>query len=502
MDSTNRKTQFMSQYSRNTDQYRQESKLYTEQTPRKSDSYVDRQSLETFISNVQGEVIFPGDPTYEEERDIWNGAIDRHPAIIVRCINPKDVQTAVNFAREQGFEISVRSGGHSVAGYGTNDQGLVIDLSSMKAISVDPTYQIARLEPGLTSGEVATTLQPYGLALTVGDTASVGVGGLLVGGGIGWMVRKYGLTIDRVRAVELVTANGQLLWVSADENPELFWGLRGGGGNFGVVTAFEVNVHPGGTILGGIVFFEAAEAERILQNYVQIALDAPDELSTQAIFITAPPAPFIPTDKQGQPIVGIMVCYTGDLTEGEQVVAPFRRLGTPIADLIAPMPYADIFQFNEIGEVRGLQHHVATSFIETISQEMVHALVSGAQKVMSPGTAIQFRLLGGAMSRVAKDATAFAHRDKQGLIMVTHFGPISADPIDLKSRTYQIDQVLSSYASGAYVNFQPDKGVKGVMEVYPPATYARLAALKRKYDPTNLFHLNQNIIPDTGVFDS
>jgi hypothetical protein len=312
-----------------------------------------------------------------------------------------------------------------MAGYGTNDGGLVIDLSDMKAITLDPEQHTARLEPGLTWGEVANTLQPYGLALTAGDVATVGVGGLLLGGGIGWMVRKYGLAIDHLRAVELVTADGELLRASAAENSELFWGLRGGGGNFGVVTAFEVDLHPGGTILGGAVFYEATEAERILQGYARLASAAPDELSTQALLVLAPPAPFIPHDKRGTPVVAILVCYTGDLAEGERVVAPLRQLATPIADVIAPMPYPAIFALTEVGEIRGLQHHVRSQFFETLSDEIVHALVEAAQTIMSPETLVQLRVLGGAMSRVSADATAFAHRDKQAILLVTHSGPPS-----------------------------------------------------------------------------
>ena len=305
----------------------------------------------------------------------------------------------------------------------------------MSAIAIDSTRRIARIEPGLTWGEVAKALQPYGLALTSGDSASVGVGGLLLGGGIGWMVRKYGLAIDHLRAVELVTADGEILRASADENIELFWGLRGGGGNFGVATAFEVDLHPGGTILGGAVFYEATEAERILQCYARLAAAAPDELSTQALIVLAPPLPFIPPEKQGIPVVAILVCYTGDLTEGERVVAPLRSLATPIADMIAPMPYPAIFSFMEIGEIRGLPHHVRSLFLQALSSEALHTLVDASLAIMSSETLVLLRVLGGAMSRVATDATAFAHRDKQALVLVTNFGPPSTDPA---SRTQQV----------------------------------------------------------------
>lgn len=457
--------------------------------------YTYDRAVEKLTSVVRGDVILPGDAAYEAERKVWNGLFDYYPAAIVRCVDAEDVRIAVNFAREQGMTLSIRSGGHSIPGHSSNNNGLVIDLSNLRTITINPVRHTARLEPGLTWGEVAKTLQPFGLAMTAGDVASVGVGGLLLGGGIGWMVRAYGLTIDRLRSIELVTADGQLLRASADENPELFWGLRGGGGNFGIATAFEVDLHPGGTILGGAVFYEATEAQRILKEYARLAAAAPDALSTEVLLALAPPAPFIPPDKQGTPIVGILVCYTGDLSEGEQVVTPLRQLATPIADLIAPMPYPDIFALTAVGEIPGLQHHARSQFFEMISEEMLHTLVEASQSIMSPETLVSLRVLGGAMSRVASDATAFAHRDKQGMVLVTHYAPLSADAASLNARTTRVFQALSPYANGAYVGFVADEGEQRVREIYPPATYARLVALKNQYDPTNLFGLNQNIKP-------
>ncbi len=422
-------------------------------SPQEQPHSYDR-AVAKLTSNVRGDVILPGDAAYEAERKVWNGLFDYYPAAIVRCVDVEDVRIAVNFAREQGMTLSVRSGGHSIPGHSSNDSGLVIDLSNLKKITIDPVRRTARLEPGLTWGEVANTLQPFGLAMTAGDVASVGVGGLLVGGGIGWMVRAYGLTIDRVRSVELVTADGQLLRASADENPELFWGLRGGGGNFGIATAFEVDLHPGGTILGGAVFYEATEAERILKEYARLAAAAPDELSTEALFALAPPAPFIPPDKQGTPVVGILVCYTGDLNEGERVVAPLRQLATPIADLIAPMPYPDIFALTAVGEIPGLQHHGRSQFFETFTDEMLQALVEASQSVMSPETMVSLRVLGGAMSRVAPDVTAFAHRDKQGMVLITHFAPLSADAARLAARSERVFQALMPFANAGLILFR------------------------------------------------
>ncbi len=454
-----------------------------------------RQAVQALATRLQGELVLPGDPDYEPARAVWNSAVDLHPALIVRCAGAADVIEAVNFAREQGMTVSVRSGSHSFAGYSTNDGGMVIDLSRMKSITIDPMQRIARIEPGLTWGEVANTLQPYGLALTSGDASSVGVGGLILGGGIGWMVRKYGLTIDHLRAVELVTADGQFLRASASEHAELFWGLRGGGGNFGVATSFEVNLDPAGIVLGGAVFYDAAEAESILRAYARYATSAPDALTTMALLMPAPPAPFIPPSKQGTPVLAIAVCYTGDLAEGEWVVAPLRTLGTPIADVIAPMPYPGMFALTQEATIRGLQHSMRSLFLQALNDDIIHAIVEEAAAVMAPRTLVQIRVLGGAMSRVPADATAFAHRDKQALVMVASSGQGSADAELCQARTEQVWQALRPYADGVYVNFLADEGVERVHEAYPPDTYARLAALKKRYDPTNLFHLNQNIAP-------
>ena len=298
----------MSQHPQDISHHDQHQRIGAETRAAPEEQWVFEQALGVLDANVQGEMILPEDRDYEAARAVWNGAYDRHPALIVRCADVTDVRAAVTVAREQGLELSVRSGGHSLAGYGSNEGGMVIDLSCMRSICIDPLRRTARIEPGLTWGKVSHALHSHGLALTSGDRATVGVGGLMLGGGIGWMARKYGLAIDHLRAVELVTAEGHLLRASADENSELFWGLRGGGGNFGIATAFEVDLHPGGTILGGAVFYEATEAASILHSYTQLASAAPDELTTQAVLMPAPPAPFIPPDKQGAPVVALLVC--------------------------------------------------------------------------------------------------------------------------------------------------------------------------------------------------
>jgi FAD/FMN-containing dehydrogenase len=455
-----------------------------------------QQTLNELALDLPEKVVLPDNADYQSARTVWNGTADHLPGLIVRCASAADVSAAVTFAREQSLELSVRSGGHSLAGYGTNDGGMVIDLSHMKAISIDPERRIAKMEAGLTWGEVANTLQPHGLALSSGDTRTVGVGGLLLGGGIGWMARKYGLTLDHLRAVELVTADGEHLRASAEEHADLFWGLRGGGGNFGIATSFEVDLHPAGIVLGGAVFYEMVEAASILREYARYAATAPDELTTMAMLMAAPPAPFIPPDKHGSPVVAVSLCYTGDLAQGERVIAPLRHLGTVVADVIAPIPYPVMFTFTEEATRPDFPQYARSLFASSLSDDLVQSIVCASAGRISPETMVQIRILGGAVSRVPADATAFAHRDKQAMLSVfnTQFQPGNDEHL---LQAEQVWQSLRPYADGVYVNFLADEGEQRIKEAYPPATYARLAALKERYDPTNLFHLNQNIRPAT-----
>jgi FAD/FMN-containing dehydrogenase len=368
----------------------------------------------------------------------------------------------------------------------------------MKGMELDLERGIARLEPGLTWGEVAGALHQHGLAITAGDTASVGVGGLTLGGGIGWMVRKYGLAIDNLRSVELVTADGGLVRANATENADLFWGLRGGGGNFGIATAFEFDMLPAGMIFGGGILFDASDVEetaRILQEYARIADAAPDELTTQALLMAAPPAPFVPPEMQGRPVVAIAAVYAGDLAEGEQAVAPLRRLGRVVADIMGPMPYPAIFALTEVAEVKGLSHHVRSLYLQDVDNDALRTLAESTAATFGPDTVVQLRILGGAMSRVPSDATAFAHRNKRVLVMISNFGPGEIGDAARRDRTDVVWRAMQPYASGVYVNFLGREGEARVRDAYPDTTYDRLAALKARYDPENVFRLNQNIEP-------
>ncbi len=456
-------------------------------------------AVRDLADRLHGHIVHPGNSEYDAARSVWTGSVDRRPALIVRCASAADVRAALTFAREHDLAVAVRSGGHSFAGHGTVDGGMVIDLSHMKGLIIDPTTGIARIEPGLTWGEVAQQANEFGLGITSGDMATVGVGGLTLGGGIGWMARKYGLTIDNLLSVDLVTADGTSLRASADEHPDLFWGLRGGGGNFGIATAFEFHMHRAGIILGGAVFYDVAEAESVMQAYADYAIDARDELTTMALFLQAPPLPFIPAAMHGRTIVAIMACWLGDLEQGERAVAPLRRLGTPVADVLAPMPYPALFKLTEMGTIRGLLHHDRSAFLSGVGDEAIRTIVAHAATIASPGQMAQLRILGGAMSRVAVDASAFSHRDKAALFTVMNTWLHPAESAERFAWTEQFWQAIRPHACGVYVNFLGDEGTGRIREAYRPATYARLAALKGRYDPDNVFRLNQNITPATGT---
>ncbi len=449
-------------------------------------------------SAVRGEVLLPSSAGYEQARLVWNGDVNLYPAAIVRPLDAGEVASAVRFARSHGLPVAVRSGGHSPAGFGTVEGGLVIDLSRMTAISVNPDTCRVQVEAGLTWGAVAEALQPYGLAITAGDTPTVGVGGLTQGGGIGWFVRKHGLAVDRLRAVNLVTADGQLLRASADEHPELFWGVRGGGANFGIITTYEFEAHLGGTVLGGLVIFGGHDARRLLGEYARLAAAAPDELSTQAVLFAAPPLPFIPAEAVGQPLVAISMCYSGDPSVGEAVLAPLRQLAPSLLDVVAPMPYSGMLQlplYAQAGE-HGFRHRIRSQFVQQLDDAFLDALVGSAMAVFNPGTAIQLRVLGGELARLPADSTAFSHRDKAALLMISHMVPAELPAGAGEQAGQATEHVFGAtrlFAAGTYGNFLCVGEERRVGEVFSPSALARLAALKRQYDPQNVFARNVNV---------
>jgi FAD/FMN-containing dehydrogenase len=449
----------------------------------------DGAGIANLRATLRGELILPGDAAYETARRIWNGAIDRHPALIVRCADVDDVRRAVEFGRESHLDIAVRGGGHSFPGFSTCDGGLVIDLSQMKDVTVNPQNQSARAEPGVTLGELIEATQVYGLGTNTGTVSDTGIAGLTLGGGIGWLMGKYGLTCDNVRSFDVVTADARLVRANAIEHPDLYWGLRGGGGNFGVVTAFEYQLHPLGTILGGMVAHPLSRARAVLQFYRDWTRECPDELTAACAILTGP---------DGSPIIGIIACYDGDLSEGERVLAPLHKLGAPLIERIQPMPYAGLFALLDPSIQRGRRYYMKASGIKTLSDGVIDALVESAGELTSPYSQIALMPVHGAATRVGVIETAFAFREEH--FEVQHLASWE-DDAEAKHVHWarQSGQTLQPFASQrAYVNLLDDEGTERVRAAYGP-NYERLVALKTKYDPDNLFHLNQNIKPNLSA---
>lgn len=447
--------------------------------------------IEQLRANVKGRVITPADPDYDEVRQHLNLLVVARPAVIVRVLDAVDVSRVVSLARETGMELAVRGGGHSIAGHSTSEGGIVLDLSRMKGFEIDVEARTVWAEAGLTAGEFSAEAAEFGLATGFGDTASVGIGGLTTGGGIGYLVRKYGLTIDNLLAAKVVTADGMIRYVDAEMNSDLFWAIRGGGGNFGVVTHFKFQLHPVDTIVGGIVMFPATA--ELIAKFAALAEAAPDELSSIVNVMPAPPLPFVPAEHIGKLVMMATMVYTGDVEEGMRVVAPFRALAQPIVDMIGPMPYTRIYRQEDPN------FHPATAmrskFIDVVDERTAQIMIDeiSASTAMMP--VAEFRVLGGAMARVPADATAFAHRSSR--VMAT-FIALYMNPAEAAIHSAWATDAIAALEQGsgaAYVNFVGDEGKQRVNDAYPAATRERLAAIKAKYDPTNLFRRNQNIAP-------
>jgi FAD/FMN-containing dehydrogenase len=442
-------------------------------------------------SGLQGEIVRPGDDAYDRRRRVWNTAVDRHPALIVRARAPSDVQRVVELARTMDVPLAVRSGGHSPAGYGTVDDGIVLDLASMKRFAVDAHQRVAQVEPGLTWGEYNLVAHAHGLATPGGDVGSVGVGGLALSGGMGWLMRRFGMTIDNLLAADVVTADGQLLTAGGREHPDLFWGLRGGGGNLGVATRLIFRLHPVDTVLGGAIVHPATRDA--LRAYADAAMHAPDELTTITFVQPAPPLPFIPPEVHGTPVHAIIPCFVGDPVAGERALAPFRSLtgGAPIADTVGPMPYPGLFDLSEMAGT-SRPHAIRNGFVRDLTDEVIDTMLEFVGRATSPFSVIALRELGGAMARVDRDETAFAHRDKAFYVAGDN-GWDDGDADRHLAWTEDLWQALAPHTDGAYAGFLGDEGDARVREAYPPATYERLAAAKRRYDPDNLFRANANV---------
>ena len=442
-------------------------------------------------ANVAGRVIAPDDDEYDKARTVVSGAIDRRPAVIVKVADAKDVAYVVSLARSTGLELAVRSGGHSAAGHSVTEGGIVLDLSDMKALDIDVDRRTAWAETGLTAAEYSTAAAAHGLATGFGDTGSVGIGGITLGGGVGYLARKYGLTIDDLLAADVVTADGELLRVDADTHPDLFWAIRGGGGNFGVATRFKFRLHEVPGIVGGMLILPASA--KVIASFIAEAEAAPEELSTIANVMPCPPMPFVPEERHGELVVMAFLAYAGDAEAGERAIAPFRALATPLADMVRPMPYPEIYPPDD--EEYHPTAAATTMFVDRIDRPVAELIMDRLEASDASMRVAQLRVLGGAMARVPADATAFAHRSSRILVNVAAFYEGPEDRIVREAWVTDFAAALQQSDEGAYVNFVGDEGEERVHAAYPGSTWDRLVAIKARYDPNNLFRLNQNIPP-------
>jgi FAD/FMN-containing dehydrogenase len=447
---------------------------------------VESAAIATFRSEFKGQALLPGDEGYEAARTIWNASIDRHPGLIARCASASDVIRAVKFARANDLLVAVKSGGHNVAGRSLCDDGLVIDLSAMKRVSVDAETRTVHVQAGALLADVDRETHMHGLAVPAGVVSKTGIAGLTLGGGVGWLVRKYGMTIDNLLSCEVVTANGDIITASADSNPDLFWGLRGGGGNFGVVTSFVFRAHPVKTVLSGLLLYPRADARAVLRNFREFMTTAPEELTAYAGLLSTP---------DGVPVVGMIVCYCGDLAEGERVLAPLRQFGTPALDGIEPMPFPVMQSLIEQSFPDNSHNYWKSTFVKAFDDEVIDKLIDHMGRCTSPLSAVIIEYYGGAATRVAPTETAFPHRDPLYNINIASEWLDPAESDEHIAWTRAMFDALQSKSNGGYLpNFFSDE-VPDQAKVAFGANYARLAELKTKYDPTNLFSLNQNIKP-------
>jgi hypothetical protein len=443
------------------------------------------------LERISGRVIRLDDADYDKARTSFYGGVDRRPAAIVRVRDANDVSRVISFAKESGIEFVVRGGGHGVAGYALPDGGIVLDLAEMKALDLDSENRSAWAEAGLTAGEYTNAADVHSLATGFGDTGSVGLGGLTLGGGVGYLVRKHGLTIDDLLAADIVTADGQQLRVDAESHPDLFWAIRGGGGNFGVATRFQYQLHPVGTIVGGMMMLPATAD--VIESFIGLSEAAPEELTTIANVMPAPPMPMVPQEQVGKLVIFAMLCYAGTVEAGERAVAPFRKLATPIVDMVKPSRYPEIYPPDDPD-----YHPIATGrtmFIDSVDRGVADTILEHLSASNAPMRVAQLRVLGGAMARVPVDATAFAHRRSRIMVNVAAVYEHADEAAVHEPWVTAFAAALKQSDAGAYVNFLVDEGEARIRAAYPGKTWDRLRAIKRRYDPTNLFRLNQNIPP-------
>jgi FAD/FMN-containing dehydrogenase len=452
--------------------------------------------VEALRSTMEGDVVAPLDGGYDEARKIWNGMFDRYPAAVARCASAADVAAAIDFARERDLPLAVRCGGHSTPGYSTCEGGLVIDLRPMNRVKVDPETRVARVQGGTLWGELDAATQEHGLAVTGGRVSSTGVGGLSLGSGSGWLERTYGVTCESLISAQVVTAAGQIVTASADENPDLFWGLKGGGGNFGVVTEFEFHLHPVGPIItAGMLLYPRAQATEVIRSYRDFMAGAPDEVGGGVALITAPPEPFVPEDLQGKQAVGVVFCYVGDPAKGAELAQPLREIGFPAVDLIQPMPYAALQSMLDGGMPHGIREYFKVDYLKALSDEAIDVIVSQAERLPMPFGQLILGPLGGALARSDNSAMALNIPAEPWLFFCLSLwmDPAEDDPNTNWARGFA--EAMRPFGVGeAMPNFiAADEGAARLRTSYGEEKFARLVELKRHWDPDNLFRLNQNI---------
>jgi len=452
--------------------------------------------IEELRGSMKGEVILPSDDAYEDARKIWNAMIDKHPALIARCATTSDVVRAVNFARNNRLVLAIRGGGHNIAGNALCDDGIVIDLSRMKAASVDPVARRVTIEGGATLADLDAATQAHGLATPTGINSTTGIAGLTLGGGFGWLSRKYGMTVDNLESAEVVTAAGKVVRASATEQPDLFWALRGGGGNFGVVTRFEFRLHPvGPNLLSGMVVYPISAAKSVLQQYRAFMAKAPDDLSVWTVLRLAPPLPFLPAAVHGKGVIVLALLYVGDPKRGEPLIQPLRKFGTPAGEHVGVQPYTAWQQTFDPLLTAGVRNYWKSHNLSTLDDGLFDIVIDYIGKQPSPLCEIFFGAIGGATTRPAPDSAAYAHRDAMFVMNVHDRWEDPADDERCIAWARDFFKASAPFASsGVYVNFLTAEESDRVRAAYGP-NYERLAQIKRKYDPENLFRMNQNIKP-------
>jgi len=457
---------------------------------------LDAGALAGLRSGLDGDAIAAGDAGYDEARTIWNAMIDRKPGLVVRCRSAADVARAVGFAAEHGLLTAIKGGGHNIGGNAVCDGGLMLDLSAMKDVTVDAASRTASVEPGALLADVDAATQAHGLALPTGINSTTGIAGLTLGGGYGWLSRKFGLTIDSLEAVEIVTPDGQSRRASASENPDLFWAIRGGGGNFGVVTRFHFKLHPvGPEVLSGLVVHPFEAAPELLREYRRLAAEMPDELTVWVVMRKAPPLPFLPEEWHGREVLVFAACYAGDMAEGEKALAPLRALGTPIADVISPHPFAGWQQAFDPLLTPGARNYWKSHNFDAIDDGLIDLLAEGVGRLPTGECEVFIAQLGGATKRVAADTTAFAQRGANFLMNVhTRWQDPAEDTHCIAWARELFDRTARFATGGVYVNFMPEDDAGRVKSAFGPS-YDRLAKIKGKTDPKNLLRMNMNIRP-------